>query len=789
MQYSIKNRYQQAQQLLDGMMSKSLVTNDAVFPHWLNNTMFWYKHDSASGKEFRLVDAVTSAIKPAFNHKQLAQALGEAAGANFNAKDLPILISEITRSPLEVKFTALDKQWQYSEKNSSCIEISIEASLGIASPDGQHEVVIKDHNIWLISNSNPEGRPLTHNGSAESVYGKVIFPYAGSGKKPPFEAIWSPDSRYIFTYRLDLERVKNRQRYLPAINDGSIDYEPYEERKAYPGDEVVESYRFVIIDILAGTSQDIDYPAVPVYSIGMEYFSTEGLGWWSADSARVFFVDVSRGCQSATVIALNPETAEATALIKEQADTFIKLSHCLFPEPAILQPLPESSELIWFSEREGCGHLYLYDLHTGQLKHPITSGQWVVRNILHVDHGRRELLIQTSGRDKGQSPYYQDICRVNIDTGELVTLKAGPYEHVVYVRDRLQTTLKVLCGQEALGVHAISPGGDYLVVTQSRVDTLPVSILIDRSGNDIHIVEQADNVGLPPQWSWPEPFSIKATDNQTDLYGVLFRPPMYSEANAYPVLDYSNTAYFTSSLPQGSFINDVYFGETYITASAYAALGFMVVVMDVPGMPCREKSFHEKHYGSISYINGIEERIHGIQQLASRYPAMDINRVGIVGYDSDAGPMQAMLEQPQFYKVGVSIEPTDPRFGFPATPLVEMYGGVKRAPSLYNAETIASLQGRLLLTHGLRSSRPPEMTLLLVDALQKQQKDFDLLIEPAGVHFVTSNTLHRVWDYLVRHLLHAEPPKDFELVNCGDRFEKELQKSLEENSQYDLIYK
>ena len=307
----------------------------------------------------------------------------------------------------------------------------------------------------------------------------------------------------------------------------------------------------------------------------------------------------------------------------------------------------------------------------------------------------------------------------------------------------------------------------------------------DRLGNEVLTLEVSQDVGLPANWQWPEPVTFKGADGETDLHGVIYRPLSFSSDNTYPVLDYSNTVCYVSSLPQGSFINDVYCGETYLMGMAYAALGFIVVVMDVPGMPCRHKSFHDRHYGRMDAVNSFDDRVAGIKQLAERYPYMDPERVGIVDYDGATAPALGLLHQPEFYKVGVNVEFEDPRFGFPTSPVVEMYEGVKPAEKPYDDRLLASLKGKLLLIHGLRSSKPPAMTLQLISGLLEKQKNVDMLLEPLGIHCVTSNGLHSTWDYLVRHLLNISPPKNFEVTSVMYRLLPEIQEASEKHPQYD----
>jgi dipeptidyl aminopeptidase/acylaminoacyl peptidase len=291
--------------------------------------------------------------------------------------------------------------------------------------------------------------------------------------------------------------------------------------------------------------------------------------------------------------------------------------------------------------------------------------------------------------------------------------------------------------------------------------------LIDRQGREILTLETADISGLPQGWQWPEPVKVKAADGKTDIYGVVYRPPHFSKEQSYPIIDFSCGHPYFTWVPQGSFINGPCFDAPYLYAAAYAALGFVVVALEGRGTPYRDKAFQDYSYGHITSASAFEDRIEGIQQLASRYPYMDTNRVGITADDGSPAPVQGLLEHPDFYKVGVSICHEDPRFGF-AT-LYEQYQGLctdnDGAEQPARAEDLAqALKGKLLLIHGMLDSFTPVTgTLRLLDALQEANKDFDMLLLPDEGHDIPSYALRRSWDYLVTHLQGIEPPHEFPL--------------------------
>ena len=267
------------------------------------------------------------------------------------------------------------------------------------------------------------------------------------------------------------------------------------------------------------------YPLIGHFTTGMANHFRAKMVWWAQDSRYAFFIDLSRDGKTVSIVKWDTHTSKTEILIEETSDTYVRLRHTVNEPPALL-PLPDSNELIWFSERTGSSHLYLYDLNNGELKQPITTGNWLVRDILHFDADRRELIIQTAGRNPEFNPYYKDICKVNIDTGELVPLASDNFHYLCYRYLEEFTSSLTSVGLLPNGVrHTISPCGQYIVCVRSRVDTLPETILIDRDGREILCIETADDSGLPHDWSWPEPVKLMAADGKTDIYGVVFRPP------------------------------------------------------------------------------------------------------------------------------------------------------------------------------------------------------------------------------------------------------------------------
>lgn len=778
MQENISARYEQAKTILQGLRVNPLVLNDKVFAHWINNShCFWYERKIKEGKEFQLVDAEEAISTLAFDHQALARALSELSKESINPCDLPITDVVITSSPFKMHFQALGKRWIFELDNSHLEEYSaaqqdfispdienvaecfhqVERTQEIqCSPDGKKAAFVRDHNLWVRDQATGEEQALTQDGTAEYYYSGSLL-----GMDASVQVLWSPDSKRLFTLQLDSRNVTTRPLINYAPQNGDVSPQLMPTKMPYPGDEHVETLRLLVIEVSTGNLQEVDYAPMPALDI-FGFFNGKPFGWWSPDSRRAFFIDVTRGSKAVRVVELDTFTGTTRVLFEETSDTFVRLSHSLMGVQEFL-PLPESDELIWFSERSGWAHLYLYDLKTGELKHPITEGDWLVRGILHYDANKREILLQTAGRNAGINPYYRDVCKVNIDSGELTSLVSGCFDYRVYHPFSHAVLEFIIEGLESEGIDGVSPCGQYLVITYSRVDTAPVSVLIDRDGREILTLETADVSGLPTGWHWPQPVKLKGSDNQTDIYGVVFRPPGFSEEKRYPVVDYSCSQRSMSTLPLGSFVNSAFFGFDFLSAAALSALGFIVVVIEGRGLPLRNKAFADHHYGDIAYANDFSDRIAGLHQLAKRYPFMDLEHVGITGHENQSNNVFSLLKHSDFYKVAVVNCLFDPRFNFTG----ETYDNTADKTITTNTrpeDCVDSFSGKLLLIQGMMSHLTPAGTFRLVEALQKANKNFDMLCLPNLVNFVTGYTYRREWDYLVTHLQGIEPPKDFHLT-------------------------
>ena len=761
---NMAQRYSNAESLLQGSFSPNKFPNSILFPNWIGESdVFWYERFSATGREYRVVSARDQKNVVAFDHGKLASALADVSGEGVDCEKLPITHVSFQLDPTIVAFQAFKKSWTYKPDMDQLEEVSISSDADSVSPDGKHAVFTKDYNLWLRHMPSGEERQLTFDG-------EEFFSYATAGRAwgspmaddNKLQVVWSPNSKQILTVKRDRRKVKS----LPVLHnlpkDGELRPKVEYVKIAYPGDDHVEEYKILAIDVATGAIAEAVHDSIAVIRNSGGFFS-DNLGWWRKDSKAAYFVDVDRYYKSAKVVEFDLTSGATKTQFEETTDTHLQLSDNADESPSLL-PLPESDEIIWYSNCSGWGHLYLYSTEDGALKNKITSGDWVVRDIVHYDKERREIYVQTSSRRKGVRPHNKDLIKVKIDTGNVTELASGKYTYFAAHGRSVVTNMAAFFGAAAVRPNAISPTGNFFVVTRSCLDEAPESILFDKAGTKVMPLECADLSALPDNWRWPESIKVLSDDGETEIDGCVYRPSTFSEDESYPVLSQVFNTPELCWMPEGSFGCDGLGGFPFFVGAALAELGFIVVQFVGRGTTGRSKVFLDGSYGCLEDASTLADHVSGIKQLAEKYPYMDLERVGVISDQGGPGGIQGLLDFPDFYKVGVASTIHDSRVM--SAPLWgdKFEGPVASNRRVFPEEKVDQLRGKLFIIHGLLdTTSPPAGAFRVIEALKKANKNFDMLLLPSLGHDISNYATRRSWDYLVTHLLGAEPPHEYPL--------------------------
>jgi dipeptidyl aminopeptidase/acylaminoacyl peptidase len=598
------------------------------------------------------------------------------------------------------------------------------------SPDGKRGVFIRDWNLWIKDVATGQEKALTTDGVKYFGYATDNAGWSASDR-----AIvkWSPDSKKIATQQQDEREVGEMYLVSTTVGHPTLRISKF----PLPGDPVMAMLHRVVIDADTGRmtrlKMDPDFHRATLGdNISMNDYN------WSPDGRQLALASVSREHKHVWLRVADTATGAVRTVFDEVVAT-------QFESRTGWQVLWATNEVIWHSERDNWGQLYLYDLTTGKLKNQITTGEGPVMQIARVDEKTRTLWFGANGRERGQDPYFLHFYRTGLDGKGVVSLTPDDGTHTIQ----------------------ISPSGNYLIDTYSKPDVPPVVTV--RSATDGSLVvplEKADiSKLLATGWKPPMPIKMTAHDGKTDIYGLLFRPTNFDPNRKYPIV---NNVY---PGPQTGSTGGRAFTAARGDRQALAELGFIVVTIDGMGTPGRSKAFQDAYYGAMGRDNTIPDQIAGMKELAAKYPWIDLDRAGIWGHSGGGfATTTAMFRFPDFFKAGIAESGNhDQREN--EDDWGERYQGlvVKNADGTdsYDAEAnqnfAKNLKGHLLLAHGTMDTNvPPYQTLLIADALIKANKDFDMLMIPNSNHgygAASDYMMRKRWDYFVRWLMGTEPPK------------------------------
>jgi dipeptidyl aminopeptidase/acylaminoacyl peptidase len=739
--------YARAERFL-GATTAPLVTGIGVRPTWLSDGRFWYRTTVPAGSAFFVVDPARRTREAVFNQARLATALAAAAGSRVDPNRLPFQTFELSKDGRSLAVTVENRRWTCDLLQYSCIPADPAAASAApenssVSPDGRFAVFIRDYNLWSKDLSSGAEAQLTTDGIKDFGYATDNAGWIHSDRPV---VTWSADSRQLATFQHDGRGV--RDMYLVSTNVGPPRLEAW--KYPFPGDSVIFRISRVIVSLGPDGRPRVVRLRMPPdahRSTVTDHIACSGSTvcdlQWYPDGSHIAFVSSSRDHKSAWFRVANAQTGEVRTLFEERMPTQIGDASL---DEKLWRVLPASNELIWWSQRDNWLHLYLYDLTTGRLKNRITAGEGNVDAIVRVDERARTIYFMGSGKEQGRDPYFQHLYRIGFD-------------------GRGQT---LLTPENANHVISASPDGRYFVDTYSTPDTPPVTVLRDVEGRVLQTLERADITRLlATGWKPPTPIRMKARDGKTDIYGLMYTPSRLDSTRRYPIVNHIYPG------PQSGSVGPRSFSPARGDNQALAELGFIVVEIDGMGTPGRSKSFADAYYGNMG-DNTLPDQIAGMRELAQRYRFIDIDKVGIWGHSGGGfATAAAMFRHPDFFDVGVSQSGNhDQRnyeddWGERYQGLLARQGESDNYADEANQTHAGNLRGKLLLAHGeMDDNVPPYNTQLVVDALVKAGKDFDLLMFPHARHgYGPDNNymMRRRWDYFVRHLQGVEPPKEYQI--------------------------
>jgi dipeptidyl-peptidase 4 len=547
---------------------------------------------------------------------------------------------------------------------------------------------------------------------------------------------WSKDSHKFALVRSDERKVADLW-VINSLSEPRPTLETY--RYGMPGEENQPQDELLVFDVVAKAHIKVKADRFKDQSLSIasdrvtarEREADKVVSQWLGDTSdKLYFTRDSRDRHRVDVCIADTATGEVKTLIEERLNTYI--------DTMPLRLANGGKEILFWSERDGWGHWYLYDAD-GKLKNQITAGEFTCQQIEGIDDKARVLYVQACGREAGEDPYYTHLYRVSFDGKSIQLLDPG----------------------DALHAAAINDGAKLFVDNYSRVDAAPASRLLDANGKLLVELETTDvSALLEAGFKFPEPFKVKADDGITDLYGVMYKPFDFDPHNRYPIIEYVYPG------PQTEAVSKTFSPRN--PDVALAQFGFIVIeVGNRGGNPQRSKWYHNFGYGNLRDY-GLADKKRAAEELALKFPWIDLDRVGIYGH-SGGGFMStaAMLVYPDFFKVAVSSSGNHENNIYNRW-WSESHHGVKEITDKdgkvhfdynieKNSELARNLKGHLLLTSGdIDDNVHPGNTLRMANALIRANKRFDIFMFPGQRHGYGDMNDYFFWlraDYFCRHLL------------------------------------
>jgi hypothetical protein len=487
------------------------VIDDAVSLRWTSAHTFWYRNHGKTGYEFLVVDAATGAKRPLFDPVRLASVLSQRADTAYDPAKLPFRELMLLRDGKAIQFDVGKKRyWTCDIVAYTCTGPDSTPAMKaseVKSPDGKWVAYERGGNLYLRAIDGGAETALSTDGTPDYGYGlasigccQQITNARAKTELRPY-VLWSADSKRLLTHKWDQRNV--RQMYLMEVKNPAPILHSY--RYALPGDSVIPRFEYYAFDVAARKGTRVDVGPIDAVNTTCCWMSTDTI-WkdvrWSNGSDELLFTAGKRGNHELTLMAADARTGAARVILKETGKTFVETNQNSGGIPN-WRPVGGGKEVVWWSERDGWGHLYLVDAVTCAIKTRLTSGAWMVSDLLYVDDTQRYAYFTGRGREAGRDPYYRFLYRVKLDGGAVELLTPENADHNI----------------------SFAPDGKYLVDVYSRPDTIPVSVVRAASGAVVKELQRADISRLVSAgWTMPIQFTVKARDAQTDPRGLAVSP-------------------------------------------------------------------------------------------------------------------------------------------------------------------------------------------------------------------------------------------------------------------------
>lgn len=435
------------------------------------------------------------------------------------------------------------------------------------------------------------------------VYGQAVHRNEFGIYKGTF---WSPKGNCLAFYRMDQSMVTSYPQVNTTTRIATLEPDKYPmagmtSHKVTVGVYHIQSGKTVYLQ--AGDPTD-------------RYFTNIS---WSPDEKSIYVIELNRDQNHSQLVRYNAETgAKEAMLFEETHPKYVEPQH-----PIVFLPW-DSNQFIYWSQRDGFHHLYLYNKE-GQLIKQLTQGDWLVQDILGFNTARKEMIIASTEI----SPLQTNIFSLNVKTGK-----------------------RTLLGQQD-GTHSarLSASGTYLIDNFTSFNVpREISILPTNGKTGVNLLTATDP--MKEQYNLPEITlgTIKAADGKTDLYYRLIKPVNFDPNKKYPAIIYVYGG------PHAQLIHNNRFYDARGWDLYMAQKGYVMLTVDSRGSDNRGLEFENCTFRQLG-VEEMKDQVEGAKFLQS-LPYVNADKIGVHGW-SFGGFMTTnlMLTYPEIFKVGVAGGP------------------------------------------------------------------------------------------------------------------------------------
>ena len=468
------------------------------------------------------------------------------------------------------------------------------------------------NNNLFVSDKKGNKTQLTTDGSSDIVYGKAVHRDEFGIYKGLF---WSNDGEQLAFYRMDQSMVET----YPQVNV----FTPIAtlEPDKYP--MAGRTSHKVTVGIYNASTGKTIYLAVGDPT--NRYFTNIQ---WSPDNKILYLIELNRKQTKMQLDAYDAVTGKKIkTLYTEESNKYV---HPVTP----ITFLPwNKNQFILQSEKDGYNHLYLFNTN-GELQRQITSGKWVVLDLMGFNSNKKCAYILSTECN----PIQNNIFAVDIASGKRTLLDNGKGCHANTYGENNKHRL------------AVSGSGKWIIDNYSEPQ-VPRNINIINTENKKTLTWFT----APNPWKGytvPEftSGSIKAADDQTDLYYRMVKPTNFDPNKKYPTIIYVYGGPGVRNV-EARWNYSSRGWETYM-----AQKGYLLFILDNRGSSDRGLEFEQATFHKLG-VEEMKDQMKGVDFLTS-LPYVDKNRIGVHGW-SFGGFMTTNLitTHPEVFKVGVAGGP------------------------------------------------------------------------------------------------------------------------------------